>query len=60
VNKTHQLLAYADDVNIMGENTDTINKNTESLSDASKEACLEVNPLSRPNMLTSSYQKAEQ
>jgi hypothetical protein len=41
---THQLLAYADDINILGENTDTIQKNTEALIDASKKAGLEVNP----------------
>jgi hypothetical protein len=37
-------LAYADDINIVGENTDTLNKNTEALLDASKEVGLEVNP----------------
>jgi hypothetical protein len=43
LNGTHQLLAYVDDVNILGENIDAIQKNTEALSDAGKEVDLEVN-----------------
>jgi hypothetical protein len=37
-------LAYADDVNVVGEKIDTIKKNTEALLDPSKETGLEVNP----------------
>jgi hypothetical protein len=37
------LLVYADDVNLLGDNIGTLKKNTETLSDAGKEACLEVN-----------------
>jgi hypothetical protein len=39
---THQLLAYVDDVNLLGDNIDTIKKNTETLIDASKEVGLEI------------------
>jgi hypothetical protein len=37
LNGTHQLLAYADDVNLLGDNIDTIRKNTEASVHASKE-----------------------
>jgi hypothetical protein len=37
LNGTHQLLAYADDINLLGENINIINKNAATLLDASKE-----------------------
>jgi hypothetical protein len=43
LNGTYQLLAYADDVNLLRDNIDTIKKSTESLIDASKEISLEIN-----------------
>jgi hypothetical protein len=42
-NGTHQLLAYADDVNLLGDNIDAIKKNSETLIDGWKEVGLEIN-----------------
>jgi hypothetical protein len=47
-------LAYADDVNLQGDGIDTINKNTKTFIDASKEVCLEVNVEKTKYMLVSS------
>jgi hypothetical protein len=57
---THQLLAYADDVNLLGDNIDTLKKNTETLIDASKEVGLEINVEKTKYMLLSRHQKAGQ
>ena len=43
LNATHQLLAYADDINILGGSVDTVKKNAEALVAAIKETGLEVN-----------------
>jgi hypothetical protein len=40
---THRVLAYADDVNLLGDNIMTIKKNAGTLIDAGKEVGLEVN-----------------
>jgi hypothetical protein len=43
LNGTHQLLVYADDVNLLGDDRGTIKENTQTLTDAGKEVGLEVN-----------------
>jgi len=42
-NGTHQLLAYADNVNILGGSVHTVEENVEALVVATKETGLEVN-----------------
>jgi hypothetical protein len=60
LNGTHQLLAYADDVNLLGDKIDTINENTETLIDSSKEVDQEVNIEKTKYMLVSRDQNAGQ
>jgi hypothetical protein len=60
LNGTHQLLAYADDVNIVRENVYNIKKNTEPLLNASKDVGLKVTPKKTKYMLMSRYHKAGQ
>jgi hypothetical protein len=49
----HQLLVYAGDVNLLGDNIDTIKKNTKTLIDVSKEVGLEINVEKTKYMLLS-------
>jgi hypothetical protein len=60
LNGTHQLLAYTDDVNLLGDNIGTINKNTQTVIDASNEVGLEVNVEKTKYMLMSRDQNAGQ
>jgi hypothetical protein len=60
LNGTHQLLAYDDDVNLLGDNIDTIKKSTEILFDASKQVDLEINVDKTKYMLLSHHQNVGQ
>jgi hypothetical protein len=53
-------VVYADDVNLLGDDIDTIKKNTESLIHASMEVGLEVNAEKTKYMLLSCHQNAGQ
>jgi hypothetical protein len=55
---THQLLFYADDVCLLGNNIDTIKKTAEIVIDAIKEVGLEVNTEKTKYMLLSCRQNA--
>jgi sorting nexin-29 len=60
LNGTHELLPYADDVNLLGGNIETVKKNTETLTDASKEVGLQINVEKTKCMLLSRYQNVGQ
>ena len=58
LNGTHQLLAYADDVNILGGSIRAVEENAEALVVAAKETGLEVNADKTKYMVMSRDQNA--
>ena len=58
LNGTHQLLAYADDVNILGGSVHTVKENAEALVVATTEIGLELNADKTKYMITSRDQNA--
>ena len=57
-NGTNQLLAYADNVNILGRSVHSMKKSTEAFVTASKETGLEVNADKTKYIITSRDQNA--
>jgi hypothetical protein len=57
-NGTHRILAYANDVNLLGDSIDTIKKNIGTLIDDSEEVDLETNIEKTKYMLLCHHQKA--
>jgi hypothetical protein len=55
---THQPLVCIDNVNMLGENTNTTRKNTETMLELSREVYLEVNVEETRYMFVSYHQKS--
>jgi hypothetical protein len=58
LNQIHRLLVYIDDVNLLGENINAIQKNKDALLDNIQEFCLEVHAERTKYMFMSCHQNA--
>jgi archaellum component FlaC len=55
LNGTHQLLVYADDVNLLSDSINTIKENTETLLEVTKDVGLEINAEKTKYMIMSRH-----
>jgi hypothetical protein len=60
MNGTHQVLVYADDINLLGDNTNTIKENMEILLRANRDVGLEVIAEKKEYMIMSHHQNSGQ
>jgi sorting nexin-29 len=60
LNGTHQLLVYADDVNLLGDSVNTTKEYSETLSEASRYIGLEINAEKKKYMIMSRHPNSRQ
>jgi hypothetical protein len=60
LNGTHQLLVYADDVNLLADSINTIKENTQTLIDGISDVGLEINAEKTKYMIMSCHQNSGQ
>jgi hypothetical protein len=60
LNGTHQILAYADDINLLGDSINTIKENTEKLLEVSRDTGIEINAEKAKYMIMSRHPNSGQ